>query len=41
MIHVEMNRHEVKVLATEGSGTLFIAGQQIPVKSGTTVSITY
>ena len=41
MIHVEMNRHEVKVLATEGSGTLLIAGQQIPVKSGTTVSITY
>ena len=41
MIHVEMNRHEMKVLATEGSGTLFIAGQQIPVKSGTTVSITY
>ena len=41
MIHVEMNRHEVKVLTTEGSGTLFIAGQQIPVKSGTTVSITY
>ena len=41
MIHVEMNRHEVKVLATEGSGTLFIAGQQIPIKSGTTVSISY
>ena len=41
MIHVEMNRHEVKVLATEGSGTLFIAGQQIPIKSGTTVSVSY
>ena len=41
MIHVEMNRHEVKVLTTEGSGTLFIAGQQIPVKSGTTVSVSY
>ena len=41
MIHVEMNRHEVKVLATEGSGTLFIAGQQIPVKSGTEVCISY
>ena len=41
MIHVEMNRHEVKVLATEGSGTLFIAGQAIPVKSGTTVSVSY
>jgi hypothetical protein len=41
MIHVEMNRHEVKVLATEGNGTLFIAGQQIPVKSGTEVCISY
>jgi len=41
MIHVEMNRHEVKVLATEGSGTLFMAGQQIPVKSGTEVCISY
>ena len=41
MIHIEMNRHEVKVLATEGSGTLFIAGQQIPVKSGTEVCISY
>ena len=41
MIHVEMNRHEVKVFATEGSGTLYIAGQQIPVKSGTEVCISY
>ena len=41
MIHVEMNRHQVKVLATEGSGTLFIAGQQIPVKSGTPVCFSY
>ncbi|MBR2113756.1 MAG: alpha-rhamnosidase [Prevotella sp.] len=41
MIHIEMNRHEVKVLATEGSGTLFVAGQQIPVKSGTEVCISY
>jgi hypothetical protein len=41
MIHIEMNRHEVKVLATEGNGTLFIAGQQIPVKSGTEVCISY
>ena len=41
MIHVEMNRHEVKVLATEGSGTLFIAGQQIPVKSGAEVCVSY
>ena len=41
MIHVEMNRHEVKVLATEGNGTLFIAGQQIPIKSGTEVCVSY
>ena len=41
MIHVEMNRHQVKVSATEGSGTLFIAGQQIPVKSGTPVCFSY
>ena len=41
MIHSEMNRHEVKVLSTEGSGTLFIAGQQIPVKSGSEVCISY
>ena len=41
MIHVEMNRHEVKVLATEGSGTLFVGNQQIPVKSGIPVSISY
>ena len=41
MIHVEMNRHQVKVLATEGSGMLFIAGQQIPVKSGTPVCFSY
>jgi hypothetical protein len=41
MIHVEMNRHEVKVLATEGSGTLFVGNQQIPVKSGVPVSISY
>ena len=41
MIHVEMNRHQVKVLATEGSGMLFIAGQQIPVKSGMPVCFSY
>lgn len=41
MIHVEMNRHQVKVSATEGSGTLLIAGQQIPVKSGTPVCFSY
>ena len=41
MIHVEMNRHEVKVLATEGSGTLYVADRQIPVRSGTEVCISY
>ena len=41
MIHVEMNRHEVKVFATEGSGTLYIADQQVPVRSGIEVCISY
>ena len=41
MIHIEMDRHQVKVLATEGCGTLIIAGQQIPVKSDTPVVVTY
>ena len=41
MIHVEMNRHEVKVLATEGNGTLIVAGQQIPVKCGKELTISY
>ena len=41
MIHVEMDRHQVKVLATEGCGTLFIAGQQVSVSSGTTVCVNY
>ena len=41
MIHVEMDRHQVKVLATEGSGTLFIAGQQVSVSSGTAVCVNY
>ena len=41
MIHVEMDRHQVKVLATEGNGTLVIDGRQIPVTSGTEVSVTY
>ena len=41
MIHVEMNRHEVKVFATEGSGTLYIADRQVPVRSGIEVSISY
>ena len=41
MIHVEINRHEVKVLATEGNGTLIVAGQQIPVKCGKELTISY
>ena len=41
MIHVEMNRHEVKVLATEGNGTLFINDRQVPVNSGTPVCVNY
>ena len=41
MIHVEMNRHQVTVLATEGNGTLIVAGQQIPVKCGKELTISY
>ena len=41
LIHVEMDRHQVKVLATEGNGTLVVAGRQIPVTSGAEVSVTY
>ena len=41
MIHVEMDRHQVKVLATEGCGTLFIAGQQVSVSNGTAVCVNY
>ncbi len=41
LIHVEMDRHQVKVLATEGNGTLVVAGCQIPVTSGAEVSVTY
>ena len=41
MIHIEMNRHEVKVFATEGSGTLYIADRQVPVRSGIEVCISY
>ena len=41
MIHVKMTRHEVKVLATEGHGTLFIGDSQIPVNSGTPVYVNY
>ncbi len=41
MIHVEMNRHEVKVLATEGSGTLFVGDRQITVHPNEAVSISY
>ena len=41
MIHVEMNRHEVKVLPTEGNGTLFINDRQVPVNSGTPVCVNY
>ena len=41
MIHIEMNRHEVKVFATEGSGTLYIADRQVPIRSGIEVCISY
>jgi hypothetical protein len=40
-IHVEMDRHRVTVLATEGCGTLIVSGRQVSVQSGTPVSISY
>jgi hypothetical protein len=41
LIHVEMDRHQVKVLATEGSGTLFVGDRQIPVTCGCETSVSY
>jgi hypothetical protein len=41
MIHVEMDRHQVKVIATEGSGTLFVGDRQIPVTCGCETSVSY
>ena len=41
MIHVEMNRHEVKVFFFFFSGTLYIADRQVPVRSGIEVCISY
>ncbi len=41
MIHVEMNRHQVRVLATEGHGTLFIGNQRVTIESGTEVCVSY
>ena len=41
MIHVEMDRHQVSVLATEGSGTLIIANQQIAVECGQKLCVSY
>ena len=34
MIHVEMNRHEIKVRATEGRGTLYFGDQQVSIEAG-------
>ena len=34
MIHVEMNRHEIKVRATEGRGTLYYGDQQLTIEAG-------
>ncbi len=34
MIHVEMNRHEIKVRATEGRGTLYYGDQQLSIEAG-------
>jgi hypothetical protein len=34
MIHVEMNRHEIKVRATAGRGTLYYGDQQLTIEAG-------
>ena len=34
IIHVEMNRHEIKVCATEGRGTLYYGDQQLSIEAG-------
>lgn len=34
IIHVEMNRHEIKVRATEGRGTLYYGDQQLSIEAG-------
>lgn len=34
IIHVEMNRHEIKVRATEGRGTLYYGDQQLTIEAG-------
>ena len=39
MIHVKMNRQEVSVLATEGSGWLYVDGQKVRVETNKTVTI--
>jgi len=39
MIHVKMNRQEVSVLATEGSGWLYVDGQKVRVETNKTVTV--
>ena len=34
LIHVEMSRHEIKVRATEGRGTLYYGDQQLSIEAG-------
>ena len=34
LIHVEMSRHEIKVRATEGRGTLYYGDQQLTIEAG-------
>ena len=41
MIHVRMDRHQVKVRATEGHGTLIVGSQQIPIISDSEVIVNY
>ena len=41
MIHVYMNRQQVRVRATEGHGTLYVGGQEIPIDSSDGVVVNY
>ncbi|MBQ8463331.1 MAG: alpha-rhamnosidase [Prevotella sp.] len=41
MIHIEMDRHHVKVLATEGCGKLIIGDQTVNIEANKPVAINY
>jgi hypothetical protein len=41
MIHVYMDRNTIKIRATEGRGTLYVAGQQVAVSTDKEVVVHY